>query len=106
MIIYDVVESGMSTLTALLLVNNHRGVEELPSVCISAVGTFIAKLKPLVEKVKNEKQGCSDRNAPTCKARFLWCLQLSLRLNLITLGDAQNILAEKKIIETKEGKLP
>ena len=47
-----------------------------------------------------------DRNAPTCKERLLWCLQLSLRLNLITVGDAQKNLVEKKIIETKEGKLP
>ena len=31
-IIYDAVESGMSTLTAWLLVNNHREVEELPSL--------------------------------------------------------------------------
>ena len=38
--------------------------------------------------------------------RFLWCLKLSLRINLITVGDACNILVEKKIIETKEDKLP
>ena len=31
---------------------------------------------------------------------------MSLRINIITLGDAQNILVEKKIFETKEGKLP
>ena len=29
----------------------------------------------------------------------------SLWLNKITVGDARNILVEKKIIETKEGKL-
>ena len=38
--------------------------------------------------------------------RFLWCLKLSLRLNLITVEDTQNILVEKKIIKTIEGKLP
>ena len=38
--------------------------------------------------------------------RFLWCLQLSLRINIITVEDAQNIIVEKKIIKTKEGKLP
>ena len=27
-------------------------------------------------------------------------------INLITLGDARNIIVEKKIIETREGKLP
>ena len=37
--------------------------------------------------------------------RLLWCLQLSLRLNLITVQDTQNILVKKKIIKTKEGKL-
>ena len=52
-IIADVVESGMSTLTAWLLVNNNREIEELPLVCISAVGTCIAELKPFVKKVKN-----------------------------------------------------
>ena len=31
---------------------------------------------------------------------------MSLRLNIITVGDAQNILVEKKIIETKVSKLP
>ena len=31
---------------------------------------------------------------------------MSLRINIITLGDARNILVEKKIFETKEGKLP
>ena len=38
--------------------------------------------------------------------RFLWCLQLLLRLNIITVEDAHNILVEKKIIKTKKGKLP
>ena len=38
--------------------------------------------------------------------RFLWCLQLSLRLNIITVEYAQNILVEMKIIKTKEDKLP
>ena len=75
-------------------------------VCISSVGTCISKLKALVEKVKNKKQVSLDKNAPTCKARLLWCLQLSLHLNLITVGDARNILVEKKIVEMKEGKLP
>ena len=54
-IIADAVESGMITLTAWPLVNDYREVEELPSVCISDSGTCIAKLKPLVEKVKNKK---------------------------------------------------
>ena len=75
-------------------------------VCISAVGTCIEKLKPLVEKVNNKKKGCPDRNAATYKSRFLLWLQLSLRINIITLGDARNILVEKKIFETKEGKSP
>ena len=44
----DAVESEMSTLTAWLLVNYHREVEELPSLFNSAVGTCIDKLKPLV----------------------------------------------------------
>ena len=47
-IITDAVESGMSALTAWLLVKKHREVGELPSVYIPAVGTCIAKLKPLV----------------------------------------------------------
>ena len=38
--------------------------------------------------------------------KFLWCLKLSLRLNLIIVEDTQNILVEKKIIKMKEGKLP
>ena len=38
--------------------------------------------------------------------RFLWCLQLSLWINIIILKDAQNIIVEKKIFKTKEGKLP
>ena len=50
--------------------------------------------------------GSLDRNAPIRTVRFLWRLQLSLRLNLITVEDAQNILVEKKIIKTKKGKLP
>ena len=37
---------------------------------------------------------------------FLWCLQLSVRLNTITVQDTQNMLVEKKIIKTKESKLP
>ena len=56
--------------------------------------------------MKRKKGGILDRNAPTCTVIFLWCLQLSLRLNIITVEDAQNILVEKKIIKTKEGKLP
>ena len=54
----------------------------------------------------NENQGGLDINEPNCKYIFLWCLKISLRLNLITVGDAQNILVEKKRIKTKEGKLP
>ena len=50
--------------------------------------------------------GSLDRNAPISTVIFLWCLQLSLRLNIITVEDAQNILVEKNIIKTKEGKLP
>ena len=73
-IIDDVVESGMSTFTDWSLVNDHRKVEELPSVYISTVGTCIAKLKPLVENMKNEKQRILDRDATTHKAIFLWCL--------------------------------
>ena len=45
----------MSMFNYWLLVNNHREVKGLTLVCISDVGTCIAKLKPLVEKVKNEK---------------------------------------------------
>ena len=56
--------------------------------------------------MKNKKQGSLDINVPTCKVRFLWCLQFPLRINLITVGDARNLLVEKKIIETKEVKLP
>ena len=37
--------------------------------------------------------------------RFLWCLQLLLRLNIITVEDAHTIIVENKIIKTKEGKL-
>ena len=96
----------MRTLTAWLLVNYQKKVKELPSVCISAVGTCITKLKPLVDKVKNKKQGGSDRNAPNCKSRLSWCLKFSFWINLNTLVDAQNILVEKKINETKEGRLP
>ena len=54
-IIYDVVESGISTLTAWLLVTNHTEVKEIPSACISSIGTCIAKLKTLVENMKNKK---------------------------------------------------
>ena len=54
-IISDAVELGISKLTAWSLVKDQREVEELPLVCISVVGTYIAKLKPLVVKVKNEK---------------------------------------------------
>ena len=96
----------MSTLNAQSPVKNHRQVEEIPSVCISGVGTGIAKLKPLAEKVKNKKQGSLDINTPTCKSRFSWCLQLSLQLKIVTVGDAQNILVKKKIIEMKEDKVP
>ena len=55
----------MSTLTAWSLANDHREVEKIQLVCISAVGTCIAKLKPLVEKVKNEKRVILDINSPT-----------------------------------------
>ena len=54
-IIADVVESGMSTLTAWLLVANHREVKEIPSAYISSIGTCIAKLITLVENMKNKK---------------------------------------------------
>ena len=47
-----------------------------------------------------------DRNSRTCTSIFLWCLQLSLRLNIFTSRDAQSILVENKRIEMKEGKLP
>ena len=60
-IITDEVESGMITLTAWLLVNDRREVEELPFGCIYAVGTCIATLKPLVKKVKNKKQGSLEK---------------------------------------------
>ena len=105
-IISDAVELGISKLTAWSLVKDQREVEELPLVCISVFGTYIAKLKPLFVKVKNEKQVSLDRNAPTCKAILLWCLQPLLQLNIITVRDARNVLVEKKIIENKEGKLP
>ena len=75
-IIADAVELGMSALTACSFFNYHREVEELPSLCMSAVKTCISKLKPLVEKVKNRKQESLDINSPTCKARLLWCLHI------------------------------
>ena len=61
-IIADVAELGMSALNAWLLAIDHSEVKELPSLCISAVRTCITKLKNLVEKVRNEKQGSLDRN--------------------------------------------
>ena len=73
-IIADVMESGMRTLTAWLLVINHREVKEITSACISSIVTCIAKLNPLVKNMKNKKQGSLDRNASACKTRFLWCL--------------------------------
>ena len=91
----------MSTLTAWFLVNNLREVDYLPSVLISTAGTCIAKLKPLVENMKNKTQVSSDINAPAFKAIFLWCLQFSLQVNIITLRDARNIPVEKEIIGTK-----
>ena len=78
----------MIMLTAWLLFNNHREFNGLPSVCISDVGTCTAKLKPLVEKVKNKKQVSLDINSPTCTSIFLWCLQLSMCFNLITVEDS------------------
>ena len=48
-------DSGKITFSAWLLTNNHKEVEELPYVCISDVGTCIAKFKPLVDKM--EKKG-------------------------------------------------
>ena len=56
--------------------------------------------------MKREKGGSSDRNAPISTVIFLWCLQLSVRLNTITVQDTQNMLVEKEIIKTKESKLP
>ena len=105
-IIADAVDQGMSTLAAWQIVNYHREVDELPLVCIYDVGTCIDKLKLLLEKLKNKKQGSLNENLPTCKARFLRCLQLYLWLIIITVGDTQNILVEKKIIKTNEVKLP
>ena len=64
-IIADAVELEMSTLTDWSLVNDYREVKDLPLVCISDVVTCISKLKHLVEKLKNEKQGGLDINAPT-----------------------------------------
>ena len=69
-IIVDAVELGMSTLNSRSIVNYHREAEELPSVCISAVETCIAKIKPIFVKVKNEKRMSLVRNTPTCKERF------------------------------------
>ena len=57
----------MSALASWLLVNDHREVEDLPSVYISNFGTCIAKLKPLVENVMIKKQVSLDINAPTFK---------------------------------------
>ena len=45
-IIADEVELGMSMFTAWSLVNDKREVGELPSLCISVVGTCISKLNP------------------------------------------------------------
>ena len=66
----------MSMFNDCLLVNNYREVKGITLVCISDVGTCIAKLKPLVERLKNEKQVSLDINKPTCKSRYLWFLQL------------------------------
>ena len=54
-IIADTVEAGTSTLNEWSLVNNNREVKELPLIGIFAFGTYIDKLKPLVENMKNEK---------------------------------------------------
>ena len=56
--------------------------------------------------MKNKAHLSLDGNAPTCKSGFSWCQQLLLRINIITVGDARNILNEEKIIKTREGKLP
>ena len=45
-IIADEVESGLSMFNAWSLVNVQREVGELPSLCISVVGTCISKLNP------------------------------------------------------------
>ena len=52
-IITDAVELGMIMLNDWSIANNYRGVEDLSLVYISAVGTYISKLKPLVENMKN-----------------------------------------------------
>ena len=56
-IIADAVELGMRKMTTQFLVINHREVREITSVCIYAVGTCIAKLKPLFEYIKNKIHG-------------------------------------------------
>ena len=92
----------MSTLTAWLLVNDHREAKDIPQLWIYAVGTCIAKLKPLVENMNNKKQGGLEINGPTYKAGLLSWLQLSLQMNLMAVGELQKILVEKKIIEMKK----
>ena len=104
-IIADMVESGIIKLTSWQLVNYHREVKDIPSLYISAAGNCISKLKPLVEKAKNEKQVSLDISAPTYKSKFLQCLQFSFQMNLMNLGGALKLLVENKIIKTKEGKL-
>ena len=83
-IIADALESGASTLTDWLLVNNHREVEEIPSICISSVGIYIAKLKTLVENVKNEKQGSLDRVDFNFRATFSSIINYHSILGFIT----------------------
>ena len=67
---------------------------------------FLMLEPPLFDKMKRKKGGSLDRNAPISTVRFLWCLQFSLRLNIITAQEAKIMLVQKKIIKTKEGKLP
>ena len=105
-IIADAIESGMSIVSAWALVNTHREVEELPSLTVSAVRTCIKKLQPAKAKVKDEKQGTLDATTPTAKARFGWCVQLALRLNIMSLEDAKKYLVKENVIKGTDSELP
>ena len=75
-------ERGVGRPLIHMLVNDHRMQNELPSVTLSSVKGLIDRMKPKEKKINKRPQGSYDVTSRICRARYLFALQIALRVGL------------------------
>ena len=81
-IIAQALRRGLSRPNVLLLVQNHRREEGLPSVTQAAIDGCMKKMKAVKRTVGKRPQGSHDVNSKICRARYLFAMQNAIRFGV------------------------